>query len=160
MRFKMKHIEARIKTPFGEVVIEGENPQEILDMLSVIPENFVEKLSDFVSNRLIPSGAQLKGIVELTTEGPVIVTREKLTHYEAVGLILYASEEKKNTAAQITKLLESSGINAMVPARLNEMTKRGQVFKPDPNKPEFKLTIQGEKWVEEEVLSRLRGKMN
>lgn len=156
----MKHIEARIKTPFGEVVIEGENPQEILDMLSVIPENFVEKLSDFVSNRLIPSGAQLKGIVELTTEGPVIVTREKLTHYEAVGLILYASEEKKNTAAQIGKLLESSGINAMVPARLNEMTKRGQVFKPDPNKPEFKLTIQGEKWVEEEVLSRLRGKMN
>jgi predicted transcriptional regulator len=160
MRLKMKHIEARIKTPFGEVVIQGENPQEILDMLSVIPENFVEKLSDFVSNRLIPSGAQLKGIVELTTEGPVIVTREKLTHYEAVGLILYDSEEKKNTAAQITKLLESSGINAMVPARLNEMTKRGQVFKPDPNKPEFKLTIQGEKWVEEEVLSRLRGKMN
>jgi hypothetical protein len=160
MRLKMKHIEARIKTPFGEVVIQGENPQEILDMLSVIPENFVEKLSDFVSNRLIPSGAQLKGIVELTTEGPVIVTREKLTHYEAVGLILYASEEKKNTAAQIGKLLESSGINAMVPARLNEMTKRGQVFKPDPNKPEFKLTIQGEKWVEEEVLSRLRGKMN
>ena len=36
-----------------------------------------------------------------------------------------------------------------VPARLNEMTKRGQVFKPDPNKPEFKLTIQGEKWVED-----------
>ena len=106
----MKRIEARIKTPFGEVVIEGENPQEILDMLGVIPEKFVEKLSDFVSNKLTPSGAQLKGIVEPTTEGPVIVTREKLTHYEAVGLILYASEEKKSTAAQITKLLESSGI--------------------------------------------------
>ena len=156
----MKRIEARIKTGFGEVVIEGENPQEILDMLSVIPENFVEKLSDFVSNRLTPSGAQLKGIIESTTEGPVIVTREKLTHYEAVGLILYASEDKKTTAAQIQKLLDSSGINAMVPARLNEMTKRGQVFKPDPNKPEFKLTIQGEKWVEEEVLSKLRGKMS
>src|SRR5271157_2970712 len=125
----MKRIEARIKTPFGEVTIEGENPQEILDMLGVIPENFVEKLSDFVSNRLTPSGAQLKGIIESTTEGPVIVTREKLTHYEAVGLILYASEDKKTTAAQIQKLLESSGINAMVPARLNAMTKRGQVFK-------------------------------
>ena len=72
-------------------------------MLAVIPENFVEKLSDFVSNRLTPSGAQLKGIIEPTTEGPVIVTREKLTHYEAVGLILYASEERKNTAAQVTK---------------------------------------------------------
>ncbi|MCX6644488.1 MAG: hypothetical protein NT043_04710 [Candidatus Bathyarchaeota archaeon] len=156
----MKRIEARIKTPFGEVIIEGENPQEILDMLETIPENFVEKLSDFVSNRLTPSGAQLKGIVETTTQGPVIVTRENLTHYEAVGLVLYASEERKNTAAQVTKLLESSGRKIMVPARLNEMTKRGQVFKPDPNKPEFKLTIQGEKWVEEEVLSKLRGKMS
>jgi len=155
----MKRIEARIKTPFGEVVIEGENPQEILDMLALIPENFIEKLSDFVSDRLTPSGAQLKGIIEPTTEGPVIVTRENLTHYEAVGLVLYASEDRKNTAAQITKLLESSGIKAMVPARLNEMTKRGQVFKPDPNKPEFKLTIQGEKWIEDEVLAKLRGKM-
>jgi predicted transcriptional regulator len=155
----MKRIEARIKTPFGEIVIEGENPKEILSMLETMPENFVEKLSDFVSNKLTPSGAQLKGIVELTTEGPVIVTREKLTHYEAVGLTLYASQDKTNTAAQITKLLESSGIKSMVPARLNEMTKRGQVFKPDPSKPEFKLTIQGEKWIEDEVISKLRGKM-
>jgi hypothetical protein len=156
----MKRIEAHIKTGFGEVVIQGENPQEILEMLEGMPENFVEKLSDFVSNKLTPSGAQLKGIVESTTEGPVIVTRENLTHYEAVGLVLYASDDRKNTAAQIQKLLESSGIKSMVPARLNEMTKRGQVFKPDPSKPEFKLTIQGEKWVEEEVLTKLRGKMS
>ena len=155
----MKRIEARIKTPFGEIVIEGENAQEILRVLETVPADFVEKLSEFVSNRITPSGAQLKGIVESTTEGPVIMTREKLTHYEAVGLILYASQDKTSTAAQVTKLLESSGIKSMVPARLNEMTKRGQVFKPDPNKPEFRLTIQGEKWVEEEVLSRLRGKM-
>jgi len=156
----MKRIEARIKTSFGEVVIEGDTPQEILSMLEAMPTDFVEKLSDFVSNRLMPSGAQLKGIVEATTEGPVIVTREKLTHYEAVGLTLYASEDKKNTASQVEKLLESSGIKAMVPARLNEMTKRGQVFKPDPNRPEFKLTIQGEKWIEDEVLAKLRGKMS
>jgi len=156
----MKHIEARVKTAFGEVVIEGENPQEILDMLAEMPEDFVEKLTTFVSTRLTPSGAQLKGIVEPTTEGPVIVTRENLTHYEAVGLVLYASDDKKNTAGKIQKLLESSGIKSMVPARLNEMTKRGQVFKPDPSKPEFKLTIQGEKWIEEEVLTKLRGKMS
>jgi len=36
----LKRIEARIKTPFGEVVIEGDQPQDILDMLSSIPENF------------------------------------------------------------------------------------------------------------------------
>jgi len=154
----LKHIEAHVKTPFGEVVIEGDNPQEILDMLDLIPENFVEKMSDFIFNRLTLSGVQLKGIIELTTEGPIIVTRENLTHYEAAGLILYASDEHKNTVIQVQKLLESSGIKSMVPARLNEMTKRGQVFKPDPNKPEFKLTLQGEKWVENEVLNRLKKK--
>ena len=156
----MKHIEARVKTAFGEVVIQADTPREILDMLADMPEDFVEKLSDFVANRLTPSGAQLKGIVEATTEGPVIVTRENLTHYESVGLILYASDDRKNTAAQVQKLLESSGLKVMVPARVNEMTKRGQVFKPDPSKPDFKLTLQGEKWVEQEVLTKLHGKMS
>jgi len=155
----MKRIEAHIKTPFGKVVIEGETPQEILDILQNIPATFSETLSEAAFKHLMPSGAQLKGIIEPTTEGPVIVTRENLTHYEAVGLVLYASDDRRNTAAMVQKLLESSGIKSMVPARLNEMTKRGQVFKPDPNKPEFKLTIQGEKWIEEEVLSKLRGKM-
>lgn len=155
----MNRVEARIKTPFGEIIVEGENPQEVLKILENFPDNFMQKVSDLVSSRLIPSGVQLKGIVESTTEGPVIVAHENLTHYEAIGLTLYASEGKKNTAAQTTKLLESSGIKCMVPARLNEMTKRGQVFKPDPNRPEFKLTIQGERWVENDVLAKLRGKI-
>lgn len=155
----MKKVEVRIKTPFGEIVIEGENPQEILSVIETFPEDFTEKIANFASNRLMPSEVQLKGIVEFTTEGPVIVTRENLTHYEAIGLTLYASEDRKSTGAQIAKLLDSSGIKCMVPARLNEMTKRGQVFKPDPNRPEFKLTIQGEKWIEDDVLAKLRGKM-
>ena len=155
----MNRIKTRIKTPFGEVIIEGETPQEILEVLEKMPKNFVESVSDFVSNKMTPPGVQLKGIVELTTEGPVIVTRIKLTHYEAVGLVLYGSKGKTKTAARITKLLESSGIKSMVPARLNEMTKRGQVFKPNPNKPDFKLTIQGEKWIEDDVITKIRGKM-
>jgi len=157
----MGKIKAKIKTPFGEIIIEGENPEEILKILENFPEDFMEKTSDFVSTKLTPTTAiQLKGMVEITTEGPVLVTGEKLTHYEAIGLLLYASEGKKNTSAQIKKLLESSGIRSMVPARLNEMTKRGQVFKPNPTRPEFKLTAQGERWVEGEVLARLRGKMS
>jgi predicted transcriptional regulator len=155
----MNGVEARIKTPFGEIVVEGESAQDVLRMLENFPDDFMQKVSELVSSRLIPSGVQLKGVVESTTEGPVIVAHENLTHYEAIGLTLFASEEKKNTAAQITKLLESSGIKCMVPARLNEMTKRGQVFKPDPNRPEFKLTIQGERWIEGEVLGKLRGKV-
>jgi len=155
----LKKVQARIKAPFGELIVDGDNAQEIIDLLGSFPQDFVEKISGFVSSRVIPSGAQLKGIVEATTEGPVIIARDNLTHYEAIGLTLYASDEKKNTAAQITKLLESSGIKCMVPARLNEMTKRGQVFKPDPNRTEFKLTMQGERWVEDDVLARLKNKM-
>ena len=155
----MRKVEARIKTSFGEIVVEGDSPQEILSLLETFPSDFMEKVSGVVSSRLVPSSAALKGIVEFTTEGPVVVTRENLTHYEAIGLTLYASEDKRNTAALVQRLLESSGIKCMVPARLNEMTKRGQVFKPDSKRPEFKLTVQGEKWVEGEVLARLRGKM-
>jgi len=156
----MKRVEVRIKAPFGEIVVEGENPQEVLSLLEAFPKDFVENVSSLVASRLVPSAAaQLKGIIEFTTEGPVLITREKLTHYEAIGLVLYASEARQNTATQIQKLLESSGIKCMVPARLNEMVKRGQVFKPDPKRPEFKLTVQGERWIEDEVLARLRGKM-
>jgi len=155
----MGRVKVRIKTPFGDITLEGDDPQEIMQVLESFPEKFVEKVTDFVSSRLVSSGVQLKGVVEFSTEGPVIVTREKLTHYEAIGLVLYASKDRKNTASQIQRLLESSGIKSMVPARLNEMTKRGHVFKPDPAKPEFKLTVQGERWIEEDVLTRLRGKL-
>lgn len=148
----------RVKAGFGEVVLEGDSPQEILDLLRRMPEDFVSQVEGLVSARLVaPMKMQLEGIVELTTEGPIITTREKLTHYEAIGLTLYAFEGKTSSATQIARLLASGGIKSMVPARLNEMTKRGLVFKPDPAKPDWRLTTQGEKWVEEDVLAKLRG---
>ena len=148
----------RVKAGFGEVVLEGDSPQEVLDLLRQMPKDFVSQVEGLVSARLVaPMKMQLEGVVEVTTEGPIITTREKLTHYEAIGLTLYASEGKTNSATQIARLLASGGIKSMVPARLNEMTKRGLVFKPDPAKPDWRLTTQGEKWVEEEVLVRVRG---
>lgn len=154
----MGKIRVQIKTPFGEIVVEGDSAQEILSTLETMPPQFMSEIDNLISAKLTPPiKTQLQGIVELTTEGPIITTREKLTHYEAIGLILYASEEKTSTAAQISRLLAASGIKSMVPARLNEMTKRGMVFKPDPVRPEFRLTTQGERWIEEEVLVKLRG---
>ncbi len=154
----MAKVRVRVKAPFGEIVVEGENAQEILKMLKSMPPQFVNDVGNLISQNLTPSiQTQLDGIIEITTEGPIITTREKLTHYEAIGLVLFASNEKTSTANHIKQLLASSGIRSMVPARLNEMTKRGIVFKPDPAKPDFKLTTQGERWVEEEVLDKLRG---
>jgi hypothetical protein len=154
----MAKIRAHIKTGFGELEVEGDSAAELLEALKSLTPEFVSEVGNAVSLKVVaPTRAQLEGIVELTTEGPVVTTREKLSHYEAIGLILYASEKKVNTATQIARLLESSGIKSMVPARLNEMTKRRVVFKPDPARPEFKLTLQGEKWIEGEVLPKLRG---
>jgi hypothetical protein len=154
----MAKVRVRVKAPFGEVVVEGETAQEILKILKTMPPQFVNEVGELISSNLTPSlKTQLDGIIELTTEGPIITTREKLTHYEAIALILFASDDNSSTASQIKRLLASSGIRSMVPARLNEMTKRGIVFKPDPARPEFKLTTQGERWVDEEVLTKLRG---
>jgi len=154
----MGKIRVRVKAPFGEVVVEGESAQEILKTLKSMPPQFVNEVGSLISSNLTPSlKTQLDGIIELTTEGPIITTREKLTHYESIALILFASEQHTSTATQLKKLLASSGVRSMVPARLNEMTKRGIVFKPDPARVEFKLTTQGERWVEDEVLTKLRG---
>jgi hypothetical protein len=154
----MGKIRVRVKAPFGEIVVEGDSAQEILSTLKTMPPQFVNEVGGLIASNLTPSiKTQLDGIIELTTEGPIITTREKLTHYEAIGLVLFASDENSSTASQIKRLLASSGIRSMVPARLNEMTKRGIVFKPDPARPDFKLTTQGERWVEEEVLAKLRG---
>ena len=154
----MAKVRVRVKAPFGEIVVEGDSAQEIITTLKTMPPQFVNEVSNLISSNLAPSiKTQLDGIIELTTEGPIITTREKLTHYEAIALVLFASDKNSSTATQIKRLLASSGIRSMVPARLNEMTKRGIVFKPDPARPEFKLTTQGERWVEEEVLAKLRG---
>ncbi len=155
----MARIRVRIKTGFGEIEVEGESARELLDALKSITPEFVDEVSDLISSRVVASGrVGLEGVVEITTEGPVVTSREKLSHYEAIGLILFASERRTSTASKVSDLLKSSGIKSMVPARLNEMTKRGLVFKPDPARPEFRLTVQGEKWIEDEVLPRLKGK--
>ena len=154
----MGKIRVRVKVPFGEIVVEGDSAQEILQTLKTMPPQFMNEVGGLISQNLTPSiQTQLTGIIELTTEGPIITTREKLTHYEAIALILFASDKNSSTATQIKRLLASSGIRSMVPARLNEMTKRGLVFKPYPSRPDFKLTTQGERWVEEDVLAKLRG---
>lgn len=151
------HLQIRVKSSFGEVILEGDSAGEILELLEGMPSEFMEKIGSLVSAKLTPPlRAQLEGIVEFTTDGPVLATRRKLTHYEAIGVVLFASEGKSGTAAQIDKLLMSSGVKSMVPARLNEMTKRGMVFKPNSGRPQFKLTAQGERWIQDEVVPKLK----
>jgi predicted transcriptional regulator len=148
----MARIGVEIEAPFGKIYIEAEKPQELLKILEEFQKDFIERVSKLISEKLeLPLLTQMKGLLEFSREGPLIVTSEKLTHYEAIGLILYGSKKKESTSMKVKKLLKSSGIKSMVSARLNEMNKRGLVFKPDPKKPLFKLTQEGERFVEDTI---------
>jgi len=153
-------IKAQIKTTFGELVIEGETAEEVLSILRSLPKGFVEEIESLVSVKIsISRTANLVGIIEYTKDGPIItsgvISRAKLTHYEAIGLILYASEMRVNTSSKIRRLLEYSGIKSQVSSRLNEMAKRGLVYKPNLSGPDWKLTAEGERWIREKVLAKL-----
>ncbi len=101
----MGKIRVRVKAPFGEIVVEGESAQEILTTLKTMPLQFMNEVGGLISSNLSPSiKTQLNGIIELTTEGPIITTREKLTHYEAIALILFASDKNSSTATKIKRL--------------------------------------------------------
>jgi len=155
----MGKVRLSVKTSFGEVSVEGETVEEVLRLLDGLSEGLAEKIGALFSARLGPAVAPssaLRNVVELTPEGPVIVAKKKMSQYEAIGLLLYAVEEGTATASKLRRLLEASGMmGVQVPARLNEMRKRGLVFKPDPAKPDWRLTAQGERWIEEEVLPKL-----
>ena len=51
----MGKILVKVKAPFGEVVIEGENAQEILNSLRTIPPEFVNTVGSLISSNLTPS---------------------------------------------------------------------------------------------------------
>ncbi len=89
-------------------------------------------------------------------DGPIIVTKKKLSHYEAIGLVLYSTRDHQASSRELSRRLSASGKKVTVPARLNEMRKRGHIFKPIDKSPYYKLSIKGVKWIEDEILPPLK----
>jgi predicted transcriptional regulator len=119
----------------------------------------VTEVNDRVSELLVTQAKDdLKGVIEIGRDGPIIVTKKKLSHYASIGLILYALREYQASSREITKRLAASGKKVTVPARLHEMRKRGHIFKPVDRAPYYKLSTRGVKWIEEEVLPPLKKK--
>lgn len=152
-----KGIRVSIKTSFGEIEVSGETADEAIQLLQSLSPEFYTRLGSKIyylaSEQTLND---LEGVVELTKEGPIIVTKKRLTHYEAIALILYCLKDNQGSARELRDRLSSSGKRVTIPARLYEMRKRGHVFKPNPRAPEYKLSTSGIKWVEEEILPRLR----
>ena len=155
----MARITCAIKTPFGEIRVSGESPDEVLDALQDIDQVFVKEVNEKVSDILTTQAKDdLKGIVEVGRDGPIIVTKEKLSHYECIGLVLYSLRDHQSSSRGISKRLSASGKKVTVPARLHEMRKRGHIFKPVDKAPYYKLTTKGVKWIEEDVIPPLKKK--
>lgn len=145
-----------IETGYGAIEVSGESPEEVLEGLGWLTSEYVSRINEIAVEATSDLEDSLKGIVRIDDEGPTIVSRDDLSHYEAIGLVLYAMEGNEATSKEISERLVSSGKKVAVAARLNEMRERGQVFKPDSKESLHKLTAKGVKWIEEDLLRRLR----
>ena len=145
-----------IKTSYGAMEVSGESPEEVLEGLGWLTHELISQINERASE-VAASEAEdsLNGIIRVDREGPTIVSREELSHYEAIGLILYAMKNFEATSKQMRERLVSSGKKVTVAARLHEMRTRGHVFKPEKKGSMYKLTSKGVKWIEEDVLRRL-----
>jgi len=155
-------VQAEINMPFGRVVIEGSTPSELLETLEKLPENFFTDLENLISgkiaaNKRISPEEAVNNVVKCTEEGPVLVLKnpDSITHCEAIGLLLYFSRDKCFRPLQIRRLLKYSGMSVQISSRLNEMFRKGLVFKLSQKEPGWALTPKGERWVKEEVLPRI-----
>ena len=155
----MARIKLGIKTPFGSIEVSGETPSEVLDALERLDQEFLAEINERVSALLATQARDdLEGIVDIGRDGPVIVTKKRLSHYEAIGLILYSMKDHQSSSKELKRRLAASGKKVTVPARLHEMRRRGHIFKPVEKAPYYKLSTKGVKWIEEEVLPQLKKK--
>jgi len=125
--------------------------------LEGLDQKFIGEVNEKISE-LLPNQAKddMKGIVEMGRDGPVIVYKKKLSHYEAIGIILYCTKDNQASSREITKRLTASGKKVTVAARLHEMRSRGHIFKPVDKAPYYKLSTKGIKWMEDKVLHDIK----
>jgi hypothetical protein len=144
-----------IKREYGDVEIEGDSLDELIEGLESFPEwlAIIDRLVMGPEER--EETRSLEGLIEITSEGPsVIVPRDELSSKEAIGLILYAIDPDPMEPKEIGRLLKISGQpSAGYGSRLSEMKREGIVVKEDNA---YRLSVAGRNWVEE-VGRRIRG---
>lgn len=155
----MPTITLTVKTRFGDIQVSGENPEELLQALEWLTQEYLAQLNEKVSIVVSKQALDhLKDIVEMRRNGPVLVCKEQISHYEAIGLLLYAMKGYQATGKELKASLNESGRKVVVPARLHEMVKKGHLFRPEGRGSIYKLTTKGVNWVEKEVLPPIREK--
>ena len=148
-----------VKRPFGNIELEGESLDEIIEGLKEFPEwlDIIDKLILKAEPQGTPTVMEemLSGLVVFSEEGPLIVlSREELSDKEAIGLLLYAMSSEALEPKKVGKLLELSGRPSTgFGARLSEMKREGLVVKENGS---YRLSLIGKRWVED-LIKRLKG---
>jgi hypothetical protein len=141
--------------PYGNIEIEGESFDEIIDNMQNFPE-WLDVIDNVISKQLVETEIEesLKGIIETTADGPVIIVpRDRITDREAVGLLLYTSK-KGLRPKELGRYLSLSGfLSAGFASRISELKREGFTLK---DADVYKLTIAGERWVEN-LIKKLKG---
>jgi len=153
----MPKLQLNIETDYGTLTVSGDTQEEVLDALDLLTDDFLDKISEKLDILdLKQTEDRLRNIVRIGQNGPVIVTRAEISHYEAIGLVLYSMKNQEATSKKIRERLEASGKEVIVAARLNEMRKRGHIFKPSGKGSEYRLTSKGMAWVDDDVVEKIR----
>jgi hypothetical protein len=148
-----------VKTQFGDIQVKGDTPEELLHSLDWLTQEYIAQLNEKVAGLIsMQSLDHLKDIVVIRRDGPILTCKEELSHYQSIGLILYAMKGYQASSKELKASLEMSGRKVIVPARLHEMVKKGLLFKPGAKGSVYKLTTKGVNWVEKEVLPPIREK--
>jgi len=143
-----------VKRPYGNVEIEGDDLDEVIEGLETFPE-WLEVIDKIIA---IPEEEgremSLAGIVETTSDGPqLIVAKDRVNSKEAISLLLYAQDTNIVEPKKIGKLLTLSGHGSRgYGSRLSEMKREGVVIK---EREGYRLSLSGKK-VAEELIKKLR----
>lgn len=148
-----------VKRPYGDVEVEGDSLDEVVEGLETFPE-WLAIIDNLVTGlEAAPAEEEeepLRGIVEMSTDGPLItVPRDRLTDREAIGILLNANDPEPMEPKDIGRLLRMSGRpSAGYGSRLSEMRREGQIIRDGGA---YRLSAAGKRWVEEELVTKLKG---
>lgn len=112
----------------------------------------------------MPKRPELAGVIEFGTNGVphIILSPEKLTAREVIGLLLYAKSPSPVSMGELKTLVASNWKSVDMPyisANINQM--KGLIIKEGAKGAyTYRLSSSGKAWIENELLPKLRAQKN
>jgi hypothetical protein len=152
----MVKFEARVKTKFGEILLQFENMDELksaLDALDVgnVENVVINKFGGFLSREPRQPKPGLEEIYRFTPAGQVELLKSPPSEPTTLGLLLYAYEPESVTSEEIFSI---SGIRA---GEYIAQTAYKKYF-DRTSQDRLVLTHAGRLWVETEIIAKLLAK--